>query len=624
MRWSFRPAETVVIVASEWEAILAYVAPVAAWLLMLGGLIYGKRTDRPPGFLARVLDVVTARPAAAIAGAAALSFAINLTFAATVRWPFPAVQDEFSYLLASDTYARFRATNPTPDLAESFDTHYVLFEPTYQSKYPPGQGLALAVGEVLTGEPAVGLFLSTAAAAAATCWLAWAWLTPRWALAATLAFVCNDNLMMWWGQTFWGGSAAYVGGALLFGATRRIVGGDHPTRIVDGVWAGAGLVVLANTRPFEGLVASVLPTLTLAGWAVKEAVRGRAGGAAKVAAACLVIGGVGAGAMAGYHTAVVGSWWRSPYFEHVAQRSGRDPLSTLRTLTLGRLLPAVKAERGEDRPKPKSSILPMNPDDPRVEERVRAQRKFNAEARRTDDYVRRKVTRQFAFYVDAMLYGVLACGALALGRPWAWLGVGSVAAVVTAICLNQTAGFPHYVAPIGPLFPVLTFAGAAAVGDRAAWWARFVRLYAGLTACLLPVGFVAALAEIWPSPPEFGYRDMMRTRVEAAAALEDSPGPDLVFVRYGRGHSWDLEWVYNGGDLDGEAIVWARDLGPERNAAVIARYGEGRTVWLAAVANREAKLVDYAMFRRAVAEVEAAERAAAASDHGGDAAVSPE
>src|SRR5580658_3594578 len=102
--------------------------------------------------------------------------------------PLPFVPDDFSFLLASDTFVHGRLTNPTPAMWIHFESIHITMLPTYQSMYFPGQGLLLAAGKVLFGEPWFALLLASAVMCAAVCWMLQAWLPPNWALLG--GFIC--------------------------------------------------------------------------------------------------------------------------------------------------------------------------------------------------------------------------------------------------------------------------------------------------------------------------------------------------------------------------------------------------------------------------------------------------
>src|SRR6266581_428783 len=181
--------------------------------------------------------------------------------------PSPAIHDEFSYLLMSDTFAHGRLANPTHPMWVHFETFHVIQKPTYASMYPPAQGLALAAGRALGGHPFVGVWLSMGVLCAAICWMLQGWLPPGWALAGGALAVLRFAIVNYWSSSYLGGTLAAAGGALALGALPRI---KRHQRIGDALLMGLGLALLANSRPYEGLVLGLPVGVALLVWLLKQ------------------------------------------------------------------------------------------------------------------------------------------------------------------------------------------------------------------------------------------------------------------------------------------------------------------------------------------------------------------
>jgi hypothetical protein len=68
-------------------------------------------------------------------------------------------------------------------------------------------------------------------------------------------------------------------------------------------------------------------------------------------------------------------------------------------------------------------------------------------------------------------------------------------------------------------------------------------------------------------------------RAYIAEWLTERPGKQLVVVRYAPLHHPNQEWVYNGADIDGSKIVWAREVDARQDAELL-QYFKDREAWL--------------------------------------------
>jgi hypothetical protein len=483
-----------------------------------------------------------------------LALIVSMSVSA-VRPPVPQVHDEFSYLLAADTFAAGRLANDPLPCRSHFETMHVLQQPRYASKYPPLQGLFLAAGQRYLGMPAAGVWLSTAVAAAAACWMLQGWTRRRWAFSGGIMMALHSGLQLDWGQSFMGGAPAVIGGSLVFGALPRWM--NRPSA-GTGIIGAAGLAVLANSRPFEGLLVCIPVLSVLCRIALQCGRNGTLRTFLIHLLPGLVLLGITAAGMLRYNQELTGDKLTLPYSLHSRQYMCGP-------LFLWQAPPAA-------RPKYTSETM----------------RQFHEEWE-TDAYTAQLSATGFlrvkAHYLAKAVFVLLtpltlaaaAAGLLSSAKQLTSPGGLPVISLLTLLGGASTAVwlFPHYLAPGLPVLMLLIIRGI-----RQLYVFQIPqqlcgrRLLAGFCSIYIVCFALHAGLHVIEEPAAWAAD---RRRIEKL--LEQTSGDDLVIVKYTADHSPHDEWVYNRAEPDTAPVVWARDLGAAQNSQ-LCRCFQRRKVWI--------------------------------------------
>ena len=466
--------------------------------------------------------------------------------------PEPRWHDEFSYLLAADTFAHGRLTNPTHPMWVHFESFHIIQQPTYMSMYPPAQGLVLALGERL-GHPWIGQLVITALMCSALCWMLQGWLPSAWALFGGLLAVLRLGILSYWMNGYWSASVVALGGALVLGALPRL---QKRAKVRDAVCLAVGLAILANSRPYEGLVLGLTVAIALAMWLARSRRPIFAIVLRQVVPVTIILL-LAAAATGYYYHRVTGNAFRMTY-----------------QVNRGTYSQAPYFLWQQPRPEPLYHHAVM---------RAFYQREFQVflESRTLAGFLRNLAEKTWSAW-NFYLGPVLTIPLLAL--PWAFrdrrmrfpLLAGIVFLLATTV---ETWTSPHYLAAAtGLLYLVLM----QCIRHLRLWRRRgqpvgagIVRVIPVICCAMIVLRLAAVVARV---PIEGAWPRGNLERAAIANQLEHSPGRHLVIVRYGPDHDLNQEWVYNAADIDGAKTVWARDMGDRDNQELL-RYFHDRQVW---------------------------------------------
>ncbi len=531
------------------RAVLVVATLVGAYAVfgVLLGRLWGRRSPAPEWMagLQRPACWIALRSSRLVPVVFLVAFLSGLSNG-LVRYPIPAVNDEFGYLLTADTFAHGRLANPQHPLWRHFETIGVSHDPAYIAKYPPATSAFLALGQVVFGHPWWGQLLAYSLGAAALAWMLRAWVGPRWAVVSGMIVALHPNLQHFhhydygwanysWSHSYWGGAAAMLGAALLFGGMRHFL---RRPRAGYGFALAVGLALLANTRPMEGFFVS----LAVAAVLVVRVATGRLALPRFLHSIVVPVALVmlpTAGLMALNNQTTTGDPFRLAH-QHYGGQYGAAAELLIQT---ARTPPEAYGNSEMER-----FYL----------EWVRPT--FESRSSSWDGYLesRRIALEKFFWFFFSTSWPALLVVALVAGRRWVQFACG-VAALTFIQMLVVFDFHPHYASAAIPMFFALLAWGLASLiglSDGRSMLGRAV------------VVVVLALSFFWRvvALPSEQYdervpsNDWPRMRAFLVQQLSERPGRDLVLVSTAADHLMFQNWVHNGADLEEGAVIFARDL----------------------------------------------------------------
>jgi hypothetical protein len=464
-------------------------------------------------------------------------------------FPEPIYHDEFAYLLAGETFASGRLTNPSHPMGWFFETYHQLQFPSYSSKYPPAQGIVLALGFLL-GAPIYGVWISHGILTALTVWMARAYSPLRYAVWVGAVVGLWFGFLCYWVQSYWGGTVAAIGGVLIWGGTKRWI--DYP-RLLPAMTIGAGAGLLLLSRPFEGFLACFVPGLLIA----RELLRMLAQKVTlpRLATILGVLGPVLVAAVFQLllNRAVTGDAFTLPYQEYNRQYDSNPILFWQNP----RVPPQFNHARMEN--------FDLKVAEPLTSFRI----PLIAE-------LRNRIFGFSQFFGAGFLVVVPLFLALRPSRQLIWL-LGALAMSLSSIIWVYYF-FAHYLAPIVGVLTLLLLLCAR-------HFHLLVRKHAQISSTRAVIGFSLLFSFMLftrqsGSSPQEAARSNAAYRQSLLQRLAEEPGgKHLVMVDYEAGVNPHVEYVFNSADIDQQTVVWARWSSDAGKRGLFAYYKD-RQFWL--------------------------------------------
>jgi hypothetical protein len=344
---------------------------------------------------------------------------------------------------------------------------------------------------------------------------------------------------------------------------------------------GTGMVLLALTRPYEGIFFCVPVFIYLLAWALSQQAPTLKTLLVKIALPASLTLALGLGWMAYYFWRVTGSPFTTPYQINI-QTYGLvyfpwqelSPISTFHHQMMQLFYRGISVPKA-----------------------------FNFARHHPFELQGTKALGLWLFFFGPLLT-----------MPWlAWLSTRPIrgfwssiepdlrflltlcASTYFSIMLTIYAGQPHYAAPLTAVVYAATILVVRDLRLSASgrWLGRsfFLGAMVVFGTVVLSSSFHSgphpSWIRIWCTP---SFQNLGRAGV--LNQLEQAAGDHIVVVRYRPDHDFAYdEWVFNKADINGSKVIWARDMG-KQNAELL-QYFNNRKAWLVEPDNRPVNLIPY-------------------------------
>jgi hypothetical protein len=158
-----------------------------------------------------------------------------------------------------------------------------------------------------------------------------------------------------------------------------------------------------------------------------------------------------------------------------------------------------------------------------------------------------------------------------LKNRWAQRAVLVYCVMICGLLLETFRGL-HYAAPVIGLnyFFVVT---------AMRLWLQRDRRIGEFIVCLVPILAILGVGKsLYGTIKENNSTAWHIQRAQLLKQLKQEDGKHLIVVSYGAEHSVHAEWVYNGADIDGSNVIFARAIKSTQDCQLV-EYFKSRRIW---------------------------------------------